>query len=70
MARVLVIVPFPVDAGNLARREAQLRAVRLGEGIAFTYRPVRIAPANYVSAPDSLLADLGILEVGLAADRV
>jgi allantoin racemase len=69
MARVLVIVPFPVDADNLARREAQLRAVRLGEGIAFTFRPVRIAPANYVSAPDSLLADLGILEAGLAAEE-
>jgi allantoin racemase len=69
MARVLVIVPFPVDADNLARREAQLRAVRLGEGISFTFRPVRIAPANYVSAQDSLLADLGILEAGLAAEE-
>ena len=69
MARVLVIVPFPVDADNLARRQAQLEAVRLGEGIAFTFRPVRIAPANYVSAQDSLLADLGILEAGLAAEE-
>lgn len=69
MPRVLVIVPFPVDADNLARREAQLEAVRLDDEIAFTFRPVRIAPANYVSAQDSLLADLGILEAGLAAEE-
>lgn len=69
MPRVLVIVPFPVDADNLARREAQLEAVRLDDDIAFTFRPVRIAPANYVSAQDSLLADLGILEAGLAAEE-
>ena len=69
MARVLVLVPFPVDMDNLARREAQLKAVHLGEGISFTFRPVRIAPANYVSAQDSLLADLGILEAGLAAEE-
>ena len=69
MARVLVIVPFPVDADNLARRQVQLEAVRLGEGIVFAFRPVRIAPANYVSAQDSLLADLGILEAGLAAEE-
>ena len=69
MPRVLVIVPFPVDTDNLARREAQLEAVRLDDEIAFTFRPVRIAPANYVSAQDSLLADLGIFEAGLAAEE-
>lgn len=67
MARVLVIVPFPMDEGNVAKRRAQLNAVRLGEGIEFDYKPVRIAPANYVSQQDSVLADIGILEAGLQA---
>lgn len=69
MARVLVIVPFPMDANNLEKRKAQLRSVRLGEGIDFEFRPVRIAPANYVSQQDSVLADIGILEAGLAAQE-
>lgn len=67
MARVLVIVPFPMDENNLLKRRAQLDAVRLGEGISFDFRPVRIAPANYVSQQDSVLADIGILEAGLQA---
>lgn len=67
MARVLVIVPFPMDEENVAKRRAQLDAVRLGDGITFDYRPVRIAPANYVSQQDAVLADIGILEAGLQA---
>lgn len=67
MAKVLVIVPFPMDEDNLSRRRAQLDAVRLGEGIEFYFKPVRIAPVNYVSQQDSVLADVGILEAGLQA---
>lgn len=67
MARVLVVVPFPMDEGNVAKRRAQLDAVRLGDGIEFDYKPVSIAPANYVSQQDSVLADIGILEAGLQA---
>lgn len=69
MARVLVIVPFPMDAENLEKRREQLRAVRLGEGIDFEFRPVRFAPSGYVSQQDSVLADLGILEMGIEAQR-
>lgn len=67
--RVLVIVPFPMSEDNLGRRKAQLDAVRLGEGIDFEFRPVRVAPANYVSQQDSVLADIGILEAGIDAER-
>ncbi|KGE01973.1 MULTISPECIES: aspartate/glutamate racemase family protein [Rhizobium/Agrobacterium group] len=67
MAKVLVIVPFPMDEDNLSKRKAQLDAVRLGEGIEFDFKPVRIAPVNYVSQQDSVLADVGILEAGLQA---
>jgi allantoin racemase len=68
MPKVLVIVPFPMDEGNLSKRKAQLRSVRLGEGIDFEFRPVRIAPANYVSQQDSVLAEIGILEAGIEAE--
>ncbi|HAE51428.1 MAG: hydrogenase expression protein HupH [Tistrella sp.] len=67
MARVLVIVPFPMDADNLEMRRAQLRSVRLGPGMDFDFRPVRIAPVNYVSQQDSVLSDVGILEAGIRA---
>lgn len=68
MKRVLVIVPFPMSAGELANREAQLGAASLGPGIAFEYRPVKAAPKNYVSASDMALAEIGVLEAGLNAE--
>lgn len=67
MHRVLVIVPFPMSAENLEKRRAQLRAVRLVEGVSFEFRPVAFAPSGYVSQHDSVLADLGILAAGVNA---
>jgi len=67
--RVLVLVPFPMDADNLAKRQAQCHAVLLGPDIRFDFRAVRIAPANYVSQQDALLADAGMVEAGLDAQR-
>lgn len=69
MKKVLVIVPFPMSDENLAKRQQQLKAVRLGPGITFDFKAVRIAPANYISQQDALLADVGILEAGLAAQH-
>ena len=69
MKRVLVIVPFPMSAENLAQRRAQLQAVTLGPDIAFDFEPVKVAPKNYVSASDMTLADFGIMEAGLGAQR-
>ncbi|MGY6411083.1 MAG: aspartate/glutamate racemase family protein [Alkalilacustris sp.] len=69
MKRVLVIVPFPMSAENLAQRRAQLDAVALGPGIAFDFEPVKVAPKNYVSAADMALAEFGVLEAGLEAER-
>jgi len=57
-----VVVPFPMSAENRRAREAQLEAVELGPGIAFHFRPVRAAPANYTSEHDSVLADVSILD--------
>jgi len=67
MAKVLVLVPFPLNAKNLAQREIQQDAAHLGPDIEFHYRTVKAAPSNYVSHHDYVLADLGMLEAGLSA---
>ena len=69
MKRVLVIVPFPMSDENRARRAAQLDAVELGPGIEFVFESVRVAPKNYVSASDMVLAEFGAYEAGLEAER-
>ncbi|TFF21852.1 hydrogenase expression protein HupH [Jiella endophytica] len=66
--RVLVLVPFPMDADNLEKRRAQMQAVKLGPDIAFDFRPVAIAPINYVSQQDMLIADIGMVEAGRRAE--
>ena len=67
MHRVLVVVPFPMDAANLALRRTQLEAVRLGPDIDFEFRSVAAGPANYSSHHDFVLADLSILAAGMHA---
>lgn len=67
MKKVRVIVPFPMSDDNLDKRREQLKAVKLGPDIEFDFKAVRIAPANYISYQDALLADVGILEAGLTA---
>lgn len=69
MKRVLVIVPFPMSAENLDQRRQQLTAVSLSPEIAFDFEPVKVAPKNYVSASDMALAEFGVLEAGLEAER-
>ncbi|XDB00406.1 aspartate/glutamate racemase family protein (plasmid) [Sulfitobacter sp. LCG007] len=69
MKKVLVIVPFPMSEENRDHRRAQLEAVRLGPDIAFEFESVRVAPRNYVSASDMALADIGVLEAGLDAEK-
>ena len=69
MHKVLVVVPFPLNAEQLELRRAQMKAVRLGPDIEFDFRPVKAAPSNYVSHHDYILADAGILEAGLRAQE-
>lgn len=69
MKRVLVIVPFPMSVENRAKRAAQLDAVELGPGIEFVFESVRVAPKNYVSASDMVLAEFGAYEAGVEAER-
>ena len=69
MDHVLVIVPFPMSENNLAKRRAQLDAVKLGGDLCFTFRSTKAAPRNYVSEADMVLADISILEVGQSAQE-
>ena len=59
MAKVLVLVPFPMTEENRAQRREQLNAVQLGPDIEFQFESVRAAPKNYVSQYDLVLADMG-----------
>lgn len=69
MAKVLVLVPFPMTEENRALRRGQLDAVQLGPEIEFQFESVRAAPKNYVSQYDLVLADMGMLEAGLDAQK-
>jgi Asp/Glu/hydantoin racemase len=69
MKKILVIVPFPMSPENLQARQDQLKAVQINSSLVFTFRPVKAAPKNYVSQSDMVLADIGILEAGLNAEK-
>lgn len=69
MQKVLVIVPFPMSDEKREFRRAQLNSVKLGPDISFDFRSVRFAPGNYISEFDLLLADMGILELGMSAQE-
>jgi len=69
MARVLVIVPFPLDEGGIGRRSAQLEKVELGPGIEFDFRGVRAGPALLDSGHDTGLAEVALAEVGIRAQK-
>lgn len=69
MKQILVIVPFPMSEGNLEARRSQLKAVSLSPDLNFVFRSVKAAPRNYVSQADMVLADIGILEAGLNAEK-
>ena len=67
MAKVLVIVPFALDAQGVANRQAQTKAVKLGPDIEFDFRPVTAGPTSFMSAHDWALMEMAILEAGLSA---
>jgi Asp/Glu/hydantoin racemase len=67
MTRLLVIVPFPMAEDQLALRRAQADRAGLPPGVTLDFRPVRLAPANYASAHDSVLAEIGVIEAGRTA---
>lgn len=69
MKRILVVVPFPMSEAERDGRRAQLDAIETDPEMAFTFRSVKAAPRNYVSAVDLALADLGIFEAAASAQE-
>ncbi len=67
MKKVLVIVPFNLDEGGIANREAQMEEVELGPGIEFEFRGVKAGPALFDSYHDFALADVALFEAGVDA---
>jgi allantoin racemase len=69
MPKILVIVPFPLDEHNLSQRRDQLKGVRLSPDTTVDYRPVRVAPSNYVSGHDAVIAEISMMEAGMQAEQ-
>ena len=69
MPRILVIVPFALDAEGIARRQAQLTAVDLDPATTFEFRPVKAGPRSFMSPHDFALMDVAIFEAGLSAQE-
>jgi allantoin racemase len=67
MKRILVIVPFALDAAGVQRRRDQLQVVKLEQDSMFEFRPVTAGPSAFMSAHDWGLMELAIFEAGLSA---
>jgi len=68
--KVLILVPVPLDADGVERRQAQLAETTLSGEIAFEFEPVLASCEMFDSYHDWLLADLGLFEAGMdAQDR-
>jgi allantoin racemase len=67
MAKILVIVPFALNADGVARRRDQLKAVKLDPDSEFHFRPVKAGPTSFMSPHDWSLMDLAIFEAGVSA---
>ena len=68
MARVLVVVPYPLDEQGVANRRSQLDAVSIGPDIDFVYRPVKASPKLGETYHDAALFDLALFECGCDAE--
>ncbi|MBE2278500.1 MAG: hydrogenase expression protein HupH [Rhodobacteraceae bacterium] len=69
MPRILVIVPFALDADGVRRRQAQLSAVQLAPDSTFVFRPVKAGPSSFMSPHDFALMDVAIFEAGVTAEE-
>jgi allantoin racemase len=69
MPKILVIVPFALDAEGVGRRRSQLRAVKLDPDSDFHFRPVKAGPTSFTSPHDWIMMDLAIFEAGASAQE-
>ena len=67
MAKVLVIVPFALDAAGIENRRLQLDSVTLGPDIEFDFRGVKAGPAILDCYHDYLLGDIALFEAAMSA---
>lgn len=67
MPKILVIVPFALDAQGVANREKQGGYVELDADTRLTYRPVTCGPTSFMSPHDWALMDMAIFEAGASA---
>jgi len=67
--KILVIVPFALDADGVTRRREQLKAVKLDPTSEFHYRAVKAGPTSFMSPHDWALMDLAIFEAGCSAQE-
>eukprot|EP00802_Teleaulax_amphioxeia_P015349 Tamp_15438.p1 GENE.Tamp_15438~~Tamp_15438.p1 ORF type:complete len:375 (-),score=66.55 Tamp_15438:320-1444(-) len=66
--RILVIVPFPLDAQGVANRAKQAEALQLGPETTLDFRPIKAGCTSFESDHDWLLMDLGCYEAGINAE--
>ena len=69
MAKILVIVPFALDAEGVMRRRQQLTTVKLDPASDFHFRPVKAGPTSFMSPHDFALMDVAIFEAGVSAQE-
>ena len=69
MAKVLVIVPVPLDKEGVARRRSQGQLVDVGPDIDLDYRAVKVGLDLGDSYHDYLLGDLGVFEAAMTAQE-
>ena len=69
MPKILVIVPFALDADGVTRRRHQLSTVKLDPESDFHFRPVKAGPKAFMSPHDFTLMDVAIFEAGAEAQN-
>jgi allantoin racemase len=69
VAKILVLVPVPLDEEGVANRRSQQQSVTLGPDLEFEYRPLKAGGDWGDSYHDYLLVDLGIYEAGMTAQE-
>lgn len=69
MKRVLVLVPFPLDADAVENRRAQTSEVMLRSDVAYEFQPVKAGPTSFMSPHDWVLLDVALFEAGLGAEE-
>lgn len=69
MTKILVLVPFALDAEQISNRQAQTREISLRPDVTFTFEPVKAGPTSFTSPHDWMLLDIALFEAGLDAQE-